>query len=103
MATPSKSTRIVVSAADIAAGVRESFDACPVALAVMRATGANWIRVSPQFGHVRFGMDMGGGCGWSARGNLLPRMVDWVDAFDDGQDVRPTFMQLVWQDVEYRL
>jgi len=102
MATPSRVTRIVVSAADIAAGARESYESCPLALAIKRHTGATWARVDPSLGRITFGLDAGGGTGWEARATLPPRMVTWVDAFDDGAEVAPTYLQMVWHDEIHR-
>jgi hypothetical protein len=94
--------RLMITAEDIACGVRESYESCPVALALKRQTGATWARVEPERAHASYGLDMGGGCGWIAEMRLPPRMVEWVDDFDDGRDVKPTYLTVVPR-VDYRL
>jgi hypothetical protein len=95
--------RIEVTAEDIKNGIPEGGDTCPVALAVKRTTNATSVWVEPSIALVCYSLGMGGGCGFNAQFRLPKRMVEWIDAFDDGRPVEPTYMTVVLRDVSYLL
>jgi hypothetical protein len=73
---------ITVTAEDLTQGVRGSHTACPIALAVTRATGADTVSVGRQF--IRFWRD-----GKRYGMYTTPTLWSFIMDFDEGRPVKP--------------